>query len=133
MRFKDECFKKKHAKILAQNKINEKELHEIEHATWVYVKCSCCGEMYLIHFEKYLKNALVYKDWVCFRCEQKTIVNNLKKPHQLNEIYRGYHRVDEIIFADRTRFYIGYFSDGSLGGIVRRIVDQLGRKMYEVE
>lgn len=133
MKRKDESFKKKHADILKQNHLNEVALNVIEHQTWVYMKCSHCGEIYLIHFEKYLKNPLIYKDWVCSRCEQVIINEKLRTPHKTFEHYRGYHRVDELVFNDKSRFYFGYFSDGTLNGIRRCIVDMLGRKMYEVE
>lgn len=133
MKRKDESFKKKHAKILKQNHLNEAALNVIEHQTWVYMKCSHCEKMYLIHLEKYLKNPLIYKDWVCYNCEQIIINEKLQTPHKTFEHYFGFYRIDELRFDDTTSFYFGYFGDGSFNNIRRHIVDVFGRKKYEVE
>ena len=129
MKNQDEQFKRKHGEIIERNRLNEIALENISKRTWVYMNCSHCGKMYLINFGDYLKKPLIYKDWVCYECEQKIIDEKLLIKHKT---HKHWGRI-ELVYPDGERFFFCLCSDGTANGLQRRICDMLGRKMYEVD
>lgn len=133
MKVRLDTFNRKYGKIVEEHKVREIAFKNAENAM-VYMKCSNCGKMYAVEFSQYLKNPLIFKDWICFDCESNRIRDAEAAAVGTPRIYfRNYHRIVELTLPNRKRFYYGIISDGTLNGIQKRMTDMLGRKLYEVE
>ena len=133
MKVRLDTFTRKHEKILEEHRIRKIAFERAEQ-TMVYMKCTDCGKMYVIALSDYLKNPLVFKDWICFKCETARIEAAEKiavgKPRTY---FRSDRVIHELTLPSRRRFYYAHVSDGTINGIIKRMCDMLGRKMYEVE